>query len=156
MFAELVILLGLTNIALVYLIMRKLKEIAYPTSTKQRKKAEVEEEGEEEEAESKEEKEKSKEKDDVKEAKEKLTRMAEEENETKSKSSKKNKSRLGGFFSKKEEKSKPHLSEMPDMNRVIEELQAEFAQKAAGAAASISRKKTGNEIEERLDEIERM
>ncbi len=154
MLAEIVILLGLANIVLVYLIMRKLKEIAYPTSTKRRKQDDEEEEDEEEDAESKEDKKESKEKDEVKEAKEKLAKMNEEE-EQERKSSKKSKSKLGGLFSKKEPKEKPHLSEMPDMNRVIEELQAEFAQKAAGAAAPIS-KKTGNEIKDRLDEIERM
>ena len=154
MLAEIVILLGLTNIVLVYLIMRKLKEIAYPTSTKRRKKDDEEEEDEEEEVEKKEELKEAKNTKETKETKD--DSEEEEEDETKEKPSKKSKSRLGRFFGKKEEKSKPHLSEMPDMNRVIEELQAEFAQKAAGAAAPISRKKTGNEIEERIDEIERM
>ncbi|MBD3361588.1 hypothetical protein GF358_02220 [Candidatus Woesearchaeota archaeon] len=52
---------------------------------------------------------------------------------------------------KKKNKNKKHVSETPDMNRVIEELQSEFKK---GNTQEKKTKKSKNEIADRLKEIE--
>jgi len=133
MLAEIVLLLGIANIVLVYLIMRKLKEElgGAPVRTSKRKqKVEVEEEEEDDD-------------DNPDEPFDDPVKIEETKPAPKSKISK--------FFSKKEAKQKRSVTEMPDMNRVIEELQSEFL-----SAEAPAKRKKGNEIEERINEIEQM
>lgn len=140
MLLELVILLSIANIVFTILIMKQCSGAALRT----RKKAKIEEEEEEYEEEP-----------------EKTVETQGFSSVQKSKPSAKTEytplktGRFAKFaekFSSKKDKTKKHVSEMPDMNRVIEELQEEF--KNQSKKEETKHKKSKNEIADRLKEIE--
>ena len=53
---------------------------------------------------------------------------------------------------KKKEVKRKHVSEMPDMNKVIEELQSEFKK---GSKKKEKHKKSKNDLQDRFEEIEK-
>lgn len=134
MLAELAILLSIANIVLIFLIMKHLSAGFRPK--KSRRKAEEEEEEYEEEQP---EPEPLPEPDTISKrtAPQKTSRFSIRE-----------KLRFG-----KKEKPKKHLSEMPDMNKVIEELEIEFKK---GTDKKEFSRKTKNELQARLEEIEKI
>ncbi|MBN1644593.1 hypothetical protein JW851_00955 [Candidatus Woesearchaeota archaeon] len=125
MLAEIVILLAIANVIFIILIIKQLQGTGFKTAKVKKTKAEEEEEYEDDDPEPE--------------------PIPEPEPEKVHKFNIAEKLHL-----KKKEKTRKHVSEMPDMNRVIEELQSEFKK-----GSKKTQHKRKDEIQDRLEEIEK-